>query len=61
MVVVVMPSATIEGDDAVIVDVATLAAPEIKDTISLSVIVTPPTVPVTVEFPVVVEEVNVAV
>ena len=47
--------------EAVIVDVATLAAPGVNAITSLSVIPIPLIVPVIVEFPEVVEEVKVAV
>ena len=56
-----VPFAVIELLDAVMVDVVVLAAPGTKDTTSVSVIVTPPTVPVIVDVPATVLEVNVAV
>ena len=61
IVEVLDPLATIEVGEAVIVDVATLAAPGVKATTSLSVIATPPNVPVIVELTEVVDEVSVAV
>ncbi len=61
MVDVLVPLARIEVGEAVMVEVATLAAPGGKATTSSSVIATPLKVPVIVELPEVVEEVNVAV
>jgi hypothetical protein len=61
MVDVLVPFAVIEEGEAVIVDVVALAVPGTKVTFSLSVIDTPPTVPVMVDVPAVVAEVNVAV
>ena len=61
MVDVLVPLAVIEVGDAVMVEVVALAAPGTKLTVSLSVIDTPPTVPVIVDVPAVVAEVNVAV
>ena len=58
---VLIPLAVMDVGEAVMVEVATLAAPGVKATTSLSVMVTPPIVPVTVEFPAVVEDVKVAV
>ena len=55
------PLAVMDVGEAVMVDVAVLAAPGVNATTSLSVIATPPRVPVIVELPAVVEEVNVAV
>ena len=60
MVDVLVPLAVIEVGEAVMVEVAALAVPGMKETISLSVIDTPPTVPVIVDVPVVVAEVKVA-
>jgi hypothetical protein len=61
MVDVLVPFAVIEEGEAVIVDVVALAVPVVKLTLSLSVMATPPTVPVMVDVPAVVAEVNVAV
>ena len=61
IVEVLDPLATIEVGEAVIVEVATLDAPGVNATTSLSVIATPPKVPVMLELPEVVDEVNVAV
>jgi hypothetical protein len=61
MVDVLVPFAVIDEGEAVIVDVVALAVPVVKLTLSLSVIDTPPTVPVMVDVPAVVTEVNVAV
>jgi hypothetical protein len=58
---VLAPFATNELDVAVIVDAVALGAPGAKVTVSLSVILTPPTVPVITETPAEVDEVNVAV
>ena len=61
MVDVLDPSATTDVGEAVMIDVAMLAAPGVKVTTSSSVRATPPTVPVMEEFPAIVEEVRVAV
>jgi hypothetical protein len=61
MVEVLVPFAVIEVGEAVMVEVVALAVPGTNVTVSLSVIVTPPTVPVMVDVPAVVEEVKVAV
>ena len=61
MVEVLVPFAVMEVGEAVMVDVVALATPGTKATTSLSVMATPPTVPVKVEFPVVMDEVKVAV
>jgi hypothetical protein len=58
---VLVPSAVIFVGDAINVVCEALAAPGTNVTVSLSVMVTPPTVPVMVDVPAVVEEVNVAV
>ena len=60
MVDVLVPLAVIEVGEAVMVEVAALAVPGMKETISLSVIDTAPSVPVIVDVPVVVAEVKVA-
>ena len=56
-----VPLAVIDEGEAVINEVATLAAPGVKVTVSLSVMDVPPIFPVTVAVPAVVEEVSVAV
>ena len=61
MVEVLVPLATMDVGDAVMVEVATLAAPGVKVTVSESAMVTPFTIPVMIELLAVVEEVNVAV
>lgn len=61
MIEVLLPLAVIDAGEATIVEVATLAEPGAKVTTSLSVMATPPMVPVTVEFPAAVEDVKVAV
>jgi hypothetical protein len=61
MVDVLVPFAVIEEGEAVIVDVVALAVPGTKVRLSVSLIDTPPTVPVMVDVPAVVAEVNVAV
>jgi len=61
MIEVLVPLATIEEGDAVICVVAVLAAPGVKDTISLSVIADPFICPVMVAVPAVVDDVSVAV
>ena len=61
IVVVLMPSAVMVLDAAVIVDVAALAGPGTKLTNSLSVMAAELTVPVTVAIPALVDEVSVAV
>ena len=61
MVDVLVPLAVIDVGEAVIVDVTRLAAPGVNATTSLSVIATPPMVPLMVELPAVIDEVNVAV
>jgi hypothetical protein len=61
IVEVLVPFAVMDEGEDEIKEVAPLADPGTKLTVSLSVIVTPPTVPVIVEVPVVVEEVRVAV
>ena len=58
---VLVPLAVIEADDAEIVEVVALAEPGTKLTDSLSVMETPPTVPVIVDVPMVVPDVSVAV
>ena len=58
---VLVPLAVMEAGDAVIVEVVALAAPGTKLTVSLSVMETPPTVPVIVDVPIVVDEVKIAV
>jgi hypothetical protein len=60
MVDVLVPLAVIDEGEAVMVDVVALAVPATNATVSLSVMVTPLTVPVRVDVPAVVEEVNVA-
>ena len=57
---VLVPFAVIDKGDAVMVDADALAAPETNVTVSLSVMATPPTVPVMTELPAVVDEVSVA-
>jgi hypothetical protein len=57
----VTPFAVIEDDDAVIKEVVALAAPGTKETLSVSEILTPPTVPVMIEVPALTDEVKVAV
>ena len=61
IVEVLDPLAVIDVGEAVIVEVAILPAPGVKVTTSLSVMATPPMVPVIVEFPAVVEDVKVDV
>jgi hypothetical protein len=61
MVDVLVPFAVIEVGDAVITEVVAFAAPGTNATLSLSVMDIPPTVPVMVDVPAVVAEVNVAV
>ena len=61
MVVVLVPSAIIVGDEAVIVVVDALTGPGTKFTVALSVIETPVNVPVIVASPVAVDDVSVAV
>jgi hypothetical protein len=61
MVEVFVPFAVIDVGEAVMVEVNALAVPATNATVSLSVMVTPPTVPVMVDVPAVVEEVKVAV
>jgi hypothetical protein len=58
---VLVPFAVIDVGEAVMVEVTALAVPATNVTVSLSVMVTPPTVPVMVDVPAVVEEVKVAV
>ena len=58
----VIPSATNDVWDALMVELDTLGVPLVTNvTVSLSVIDTPPTVPVMVDVPVVVPDVSVAV
>jgi hypothetical protein len=61
IVEVLVPFAVMDEGEAEINEVVALPAPGTKLTVSLSVIVSPPTVPVIVDVPVVVEEVSVAV
>ena len=61
IVVVLIPFAAMEASSDVIVEVVAEAGPGTKVTTSLSVIATPPSVPVIVAVPVVVEDVKVAV
>ena len=61
MVDVLVPFAVIDAGAAVIVDVDALAAPGANVTVSLSVIAVPPTVPLMVALPAVVDEVSVTV
>ena len=61
IVEVLVTFAVIDEGDAVIVEVDALAVPGTNVTVSLSVMATPPTVPVMTELPAVVDEVSVAV
>ena len=61
IVEVVVPSAKMLVGLAVIVEMATAAVPGVKATVAVSVMAVPPSVPLMVAVPAVVEEVSVAV